>query len=88
MVSTTPQPLYLRERPGTHCNVGWLGPRADLDVYEKSRPHLDSIPNRPARSQLLYRLNYPTHSNEWVLGINSSPLNLITYLTATAEFNP
>ena len=25
----------------------------------KSRPHRDSIPDRPARSQLLYRLSYP-----------------------------
>jgi len=27
----------------------------------KSRPHRDSIPNRPARSQSLYRLSYPAH---------------------------
>ena len=27
----------------------------------KSRPHRDSIPDRPARSQWLYRLSYPTH---------------------------
>ena len=27
----------------------------------KSRPHRDSIPNRPARSQSLYRLSYRTH---------------------------
>jgi len=26
---------------------------------EKSRPHLDSIPDLPARSQSLYRLSYP-----------------------------
>jgi hypothetical protein len=41
VVSTTPRPLYPRERPGTHCKEGWLGPRAGLDVYEKSRPHRD-----------------------------------------------
>jgi len=28
----------------------------------KSRPHRDSIPNRPARSQSLYRLSYPAHN--------------------------
>jgi hypothetical protein len=44
MVSTTPRPLYPRERPGTHCTGGWMGPRAGLDVCEKSRPHRDSIP--------------------------------------------
>ena len=27
----------------------------------KSRPHRDSIPDRPARSQLLYRMSYPAH---------------------------
>jgi hypothetical protein len=29
----------------------------------KSRPHRDSIPDPPARSQSLYRLSYPAHSN-------------------------
>ena len=27
----------------------------------KSRPHRDSIPDRPARSQTLYRLSYQAH---------------------------
>ena len=27
----------------------------------KSRPHRDLIPDRPARSQSLYRLNYPAY---------------------------
>jgi hypothetical protein len=44
VVSTTPRPLYLRERPGTYYTGGWVGPRAGLDVFEKSRPHRDSIP--------------------------------------------
>ena len=30
--------LYPRERPGTHCSGGWVGPRADLDRCGKSRP--------------------------------------------------
>jgi hypothetical protein len=38
VVSTTNRPLYLPERPGTHCTGGWVGSRADLDVCEKSRP--------------------------------------------------
>jgi hypothetical protein len=38
MVSTTLRPLYPRERPGTHCTRGWVGPRAGLDVCEKSHP--------------------------------------------------
>ena len=28
----------------------------------KSRPHRDSILERPARSQSLYQLNYPAHT--------------------------
>jgi hypothetical protein len=54
VVNTMTWPLYPRETPGTHCRGGWLGPRAGLDVCEKSRPHRDSIPDRPARSQSLY----------------------------------
>jgi hypothetical protein len=41
VVSTMPRPLYPRERPGTHCIGGWVGPRAGLDVCEKSSPHRD-----------------------------------------------
>jgi hypothetical protein len=37
VVSITPWPLYPWERPGTHCTGGWVGPRASLDVCEKSR---------------------------------------------------
>jgi hypothetical protein len=33
-VSSTPWPLYRRERPGTHCAGGWVGPRAGLDVCD------------------------------------------------------
>jgi len=31
----------------------------------KSRPHRDSIPDRPARSQSLYRLGYPGMKQWW-----------------------
>jgi len=30
----------------------------------KSRPHRDSIPDRPARSHSLYRLSYPAHNHQ------------------------
>jgi hypothetical protein len=62
VVSTTPRPLYPRERPGNHCTGGWMGPRAGLDLCKKSRPYryffFRSL-DRPARSQSLYRLGYP-----------------------------
>jgi hypothetical protein len=30
--------LYPRERPGTHCTGGWVGPRADTDERKISFP--------------------------------------------------
>jgi len=54
-----PAGLYPRERPGTHFTGGWVGPRASLNRYRKSRPtgiwSLDS----PAPRQSLYLLSYP-----------------------------
>jgi hypothetical protein len=38
VVSTTHRPLYPRERHDTHCTGGWVGPRAGLDMCEKSLP--------------------------------------------------
>jgi hypothetical protein len=38
--TTTTRSLYPRERPGTHCIGGWMGPRAGLDGCGKSRPPL------------------------------------------------
>jgi len=51
-----PAALYPRERPGTRFTGGWVGPRVGL-AGGKSRLHRDSIPDRPARSQPLYRLS-------------------------------
>jgi hypothetical protein len=39
VVSTAPRPLYPRERPGTHSTGCWVGPRAGLDVCEKTGSH-------------------------------------------------
>jgi len=33
-----PAALYPRERPGTHCTKGWVGPRAGLDGRKISSP--------------------------------------------------
>jgi len=53
-----PAAFHPRKRPGTHSPGAWVGPRAGLDRCGKSRPHRDSIPDRPNRSQSLYRLKY------------------------------
>jgi hypothetical protein len=44
VVNATPRPLYPRERPGTYCIGGLVGPMAGLDGCGKSRLHRDSIP--------------------------------------------
>jgi hypothetical protein len=47
--------------PGTHCIGGRVGPRAGLDAGARRKilcPYRGSNPDRPARSQSLYCLNY------------------------------
>ena len=59
---SAPRPcrLHPRERPGTHCTGGWVGCTSGLDRCGKSRPRTGiRSPDRPARSQSLYRLSYP-----------------------------
>jgi hypothetical protein len=46
-----PTALYPRERPGTHCTGGWVGPRASLD-NGKSRLTGIRSPDPPARSSV------------------------------------
>jgi hypothetical protein len=36
--ASRPDRALPRERPGTHCTGGWVGPRAGLDRFGKSRP--------------------------------------------------
>ena len=51
---------FLPGKTRYHCTGGGLGPRAGLDRWGKSRPHKGvRFPDRPARSESLYRLRYP-----------------------------
>jgi hypothetical protein len=60
LVDATPQPLDPREIPGTYYIGGWVGPRAGLGGCGKPRIHTGiRSPERPARSESLYRLSYP-----------------------------
>jgi len=36
VVNATPRPFWRRERPGTHCVGGWVGPRADAEILPSS----------------------------------------------------
>jgi hypothetical protein len=38
MVNATPRPLYPRERPGTYCVGGWVGPAVGTNGCGKSHP--------------------------------------------------
>ena len=60
VVSSTPCPHFTPEKDPVPIlqEAGWApGP---VWTGGKSRPHRDSIADRPARSQSLYRLSYPT----------------------------
>jgi len=46
-----PADLYPREKLGTHFTGGWVGLMTGVWTGGKSRPHRNSIPHRPARSQ-------------------------------------
>ena len=66
VVSVTSRPLFTpRKEPVPIVQeAGWApGP---VWTGGKSRPHRDSIPDRPARSQSLYRLSCPAHIS-WVI---------------------
>jgi len=62
VVSSTPWPHFtpgkdpvpILQEAGWAPGLVWTG--------GKSRPHRDSIPDRPVCSQLLYRLSYPSHT--------------------------
>ena len=68
MVSSTPGPHFTSVKdpvPIVHEAGSSPGP---VWTGGKSRPHRDSIPDRPARSQSLYRLSYPAHTHsEYVI---------------------
>jgi len=59
MVNNTPRPLFTPQKDQVPIlQVGGWGP-GPIWTGRTSRPHRDSIPDRPARSQSLYWLSYP-----------------------------
>ena len=62
VVSSTPRPHFTpgKEPVPILQEAGWTtGP---VWTGGKTRPHWDSIPDRPNRSQSLYRLSYQAHN--------------------------
>jgi hypothetical protein len=64
------------KRPDTHFTGGWLGPRVDLEGRGKS-------PDRPARSESLYRLCYP-YSMQYTVYSHTQDILWIDRLYQTA----
>jgi len=76
VVSSTPRPQFTPGKDPVPIvqEAGWApGP---VWTGGKSRPNRDSIPDRPVRSQLLYRLSYPAHSEYTVITRNVEGLNV------------
>ena len=80
---STPRPgrFNPRERPGTHCTGGWVGPRAGLDGCGKSRspPGFDPRTVQPLESHHTDCAN-PASAHR-VLGNRLRPLHSTTCLT-------
>ena len=71
VVSSTPRPHFNPRKDLVPIlqEAGWApGP---VWTGGKSRPHRDSIPDRPARSKSLYRLSYPAHCTDDTSAINN-----------------
>ena len=62
MVSSTPQPHYTPGKDQVPILQEAVWAPGLVWVGGKSRPHWDSIPDRPFRSQSLYQLSYPAHA--------------------------
>ena len=71
-----PAALPSRKRPGTHCAGGWVGHRADVHGYGKSRPYWDSNPGRssPQRVAISTELSYT-----WTLQRLYNNLGVLVY---------
>ena len=69
MVSSTPWPHFTPGKdPVPILHEAGLAP-GSVRTGGKSRPHRDSIPDRPAPAQSLYRLSYRAHINRLILHI-------------------
>ena len=76
MVSSTPRPHFTLGKDTVPIlqEAGWApGP---VWTGGKSRPHRDSIPDRPARSQSLYQLSYRAHKIKCIVYCSKSEVDI------------
>ena len=69
-------PLPILQEAGWAPGPVWTG--------GKSRPHRDSISDRPASSQLLYRLSYPAHNTYLVVSTNYGVSYYVVFCTSVS----
>ena len=82
-----PAALYPRERPGTHCTGGWVGPRTGLDRCGKSRPPLGFDPRtvQPVASRYTDWTTRTTQTKE-VIHNKTKPLKFLgSFCTRTGS---
>ena len=72
-----PAALYPRERPGTHCTGGWVGPRTGLERCGKPHLHRDSIPGPSSLQPVAIPTTPPGPHTRWnrVVNVSFRPLN-------------
>jgi len=61
VVSSTPRPEFTPGKDPAPILLEDEWARGPVWTGGKSRPHRNPIPERPARSQSLYRMSYPVH---------------------------
>ena len=80
VVSSTPRPHFTPGKdPVLILLEAGLAP-GPVWTGGKSRPHRDSIPDRPTRSQSLYRLSYPAHIFLWQYLIKTANLRILNFV--------
>ena len=81
LVNTTPRPLYLRQRNPvpTVQEAEWVPERVWTSA-EKSRGYRIETPDRPACSELLYRLSYTGQLPMTAITVRFVPLSVAHFL--------
>jgi len=85
VVSSTPWPHFILGKDPVPIlqEAGWAP--GSVWTGGKSGPRRDSILDRPARSQSLYRLSYPVHVHLWYTCQN---IRCYDVSSQTADFSP